>query len=60
MSEQNSQIWKRLFHKNCKEWSPKDQGRYLNVPNDPDDVDDEELQSCRDLIREINRKPPIE
>jgi hypothetical protein len=52
--------WKRLFQKNCAHWDARDRGRYVNIPNDPEDIDAEELQACRELIEEINGKPPVE
>lgn len=52
--------WRKLFAKNCGHWSDRDKLRYLSVPNDRDDIDAEELESCRELIAEINKKPPVE
>ncbi len=60
MAEDLTAIWKRLYQKNCTQWSIVDKNRYARIPNDPEDVDAEELQSCRELIEEINGKPPVE
>ena len=60
MSDESTQRWKKLFRLNCSHWTDEEKRRYINVVNDPDEVDDVELQSAIDLIREINKKPVIE
>lgn len=60
MADDNTTKWKRWYHKNCANWSEADKRRYLNVVNDPDEVDDIELESARELIESINKKPPVD
>ena len=60
MSDERTQRWKKLFRLNCSHWNDEQKRRYINVVNDPDEVDEIELQSAIDLIEEINKKPPIE
>ena len=52
--------WRRLFKKNCSHWSDEEKRRYLNIVNDPDEIDEVELASAIELIQEINKKPPEE
>jgi len=52
--------WKRLYQKNCANWDDAQKRRYLNIVNDPEDVDEIELESAIELIQEINGKPPVE
>ena len=60
MADNHSATWRKLYQKNCTHWDDAQKRRYLNIPNDPDEVDEEELQSCRELIQEINKKPAME
>ena len=49
--------WKKLFHiNNCGDWDPRHVQRYLNIPNDPEEIDEEEYESAKELIAEINGK----
>ncbi len=54
MSEEIAKRWKTLYHKNCLTWDDAQKRKYLNIVNDPEDVDEIELESALDLIREIN------
>lgn len=56
MASHLTEEWKRLFKENCLDWDPMNQQRYLNIPNDREDVDAEELDSCKELIADINSK----
>lgn len=58
MSETRTQIWRRWFKENCSHWDDGDKVRYLNIPNDRDDIDDIELEAAKELITEINGKGP--
>ncbi len=60
MEETRTQIWRRLFRKNCTQWEDSDKRRYLSIPNDQDDIDEEELLAARELILEITGKKAIE
>ena len=60
MSDERTKLWRKLFEKNCAHWDDRERLRFLNIPNDPEEIDEEELQAARDLIREINKKPPVE
>jgi len=60
MADTPTAIWRRLFNKNCAHWDDADKRRYINVVNDPEEIDEIELQSARELIEEINGKPPVE
>ena len=60
MSENHSQRWKRLYQKNCAHWDDAQKRQYLNIVNDPEEVDEIELQSAIELIEEINKKPAVE
>ena len=60
MSDSLTERWRRLFKKNCSHWSDEQKRRYINVVNDPDEVDEVELQSAIELIEEVNKKPPVE
>jgi hypothetical protein len=60
MSRENAERWKRWFRNHCAQWDDADKRRYVNVVNDPEDVDDIELESARELIEEINGKPPAD
>jgi hypothetical protein len=55
-----TQRWKRLFNKNCAHWPDDQKIRYLNIPNDREDIDEVELESAIELITQINGKPPQE
>lgn len=58
MNETRTQTWKRWFRENCASWDDRDKLRYLNIPNDRDDIDEEELAAAKELIEEINKAPP--
>jgi hypothetical protein len=60
MSDNYTATWKRLFQRNCSHWTPRDRLRYVNIPNDPEDVDAEELEASKELIREINGTDPLD
>ncbi len=60
MSDERTQRWKRLYQKNCTTWTDEEKRRYINVVNDPDEVDEVELESALELIRQINKKSPVE
>lgn len=60
MSAENTAKWRLLYQKNCADWTPGNKLRYASIPNDQTDIDDDELQSCRELVEEINGKPPVE
>ncbi len=60
MSEEFTKTWRQLYQKNCLNWTPGNKLRYASIPNDQTDIDAEELQSCKELIEEINGKPPVE
>lgn len=60
MSDANTALWRLLYQKNCTEWTPGNKLRYASIPNDQQDIDDDELQSSRELIEEINGKPVVE
>ena len=55
-----TQRWKKLFQKNCVNWSDDQKLRFFNIPNDRDDIDEIEIESSIELITEINGKPPQE
>lgn len=58
--DERTQRWRRLFQKNCQAWSDEDKRRYINVVNDPEEIDEIELESAIELIEQVNKKPPIE
>ncbi len=60
MTDETTLRWKRLFQKNCTHWDDANKRRYINVVNDPEEIDEIELQSAIDLITDINGKPPLE
>lgn len=60
MSEEIAKRWKRLFQKNCMEWNDAQKRQYINIVNDPNDVDEEELASSIELIEDVNKKKAIE
>lgn len=60
MAADHTQLWKKLYQLNCKHWDDAQKRRYLNIPNDPEEIDEIELESARELIQEINGKPPLE
>ena len=60
MADERTLRWKRLFQKNCAHWDASQKLRYFNIPNDPEEIDEEELKAARELIEEINKKPPVE
>ena len=60
MASELTERWRRLYKKNCAHWDDAQKRRYLNVVNDPEDVDEVELESAIALIEEINGKPPVE
>ena len=60
MADEITLRWKRLFQKNCAHWDEANRRRYINVVNDPEEIDEIELQSAIELIVEINGKPPTE
>ncbi len=60
MASELTRKWRELFKKNCTTWDDREKLRYLNIPNDPDDIDDDELNAARELILEVNKRPPIE
>ena len=60
MADERTERWKKLFKKNCMHWSDDQKLRYLNIPNDREEIDEIELESSIDLITQINGKPPVE
>lgn len=60
MSDDTTKRWKQLYQKNCKHWDDAQKRRYVNIVNDPEEVDEVELESAIELIQEINGKPPVE
>lgn len=60
MSLEKAERWKRWFRNLCAQWDDADKRRYVNVVNDPEDVDDIELESARELIEDINVKLPAD
>lgn len=60
MSEEITRRWKRLYQKNCATWDDSQKRQYVNIVNDPEDVDEVELESSIELIQQINGKPPVE
>lgn len=60
MSVECTERWKRLYQKNCSDWPEGLKRRYINVVNDPEDVDELEVESAIELIEEINKKKVVE
>jgi hypothetical protein len=60
MSDANTLRWKKLYQKNCGHWTDAQKRQYLNIVNDPEEVDDIELQSSIELIEKINGKGAVE
>ena len=60
MDSELTKKWRELFKKNCSQWNDSDKMRYINIANDPHDIDEEELKSACELIQEINKKPAVE
>jgi len=58
--DERTQRWRRLFQKNCAHWDEAQKRQYINIVNDPEEVDEIELESAIELITEINGKPPQE
>lgn len=56
MGKNYTEEWKRLFRQHCRNWDAYDKQRYVNIPNDPEDVTEDELQSCKELVAEIKEK----
>jgi hypothetical protein len=52
--------WKKLFQKNCSHWTDAQKRQYLNIVNDPDEVDEIEIESSIELIEKINGKKAVE
>ena len=48
--------WRKLFEENCMNWDARNIQRFHNIPNDPDDVTEDELEACKELIYEVNLK----
>ena len=60
MSDERTLRWRRLFQKNCAHWDDAQKRQYINIVNDPEEVDDIELESAIELIEQINKKPVVE
>jgi len=61
MTDKNhSARWIKLYQKNCAHWSDAQKRQYLNIVNDPEEVDEVELQSSIELIEKINGKKAVE
>lgn len=60
MTDTNSLRWKRLFQKNCAHWTDAQKKQYWNIVNDPEEVDEVELESSIELIEQINQKKAVE
>lgn len=58
MSEDLTKKWRELFKKNCSHWPDDQKLRFLNIPNDRDDIDEVEWESSVELVTEINGEPP--
>ena len=58
MGEKETADWKRIFAENCQDWDPAHKQRYINIANDPEDIDKEELESAKELVEEISGKRP--
>lgn len=56
MSTNYTEQWQKLFETECSSWDPRDQQRFLNIPNDQTEVDAEELEACKELVAEIKSK----
>lgn len=54
VSAEATKKYKQLYHQHCLEWPDRERRRYLNIPNDVEDVDEEELTSAEELIEEVN------
>ena len=52
--------WKKLFQKNCGHWNEGQKRQYLNIVNDPEEVDEMEIESSIELIEQINGKKAVE
>ena len=58
--DERTQRWRRLYQKNCAHWDEAQKRQYVNIVNDPEEVDEIELESAIELITQINGKPPVE
>lgn len=53
MSEENTKVWRELYQKHAAQWDDRNRIRYLNIPNDQEDIDDDELAAARELVDEL-------
>lgn len=60
MSDERTLRYRQLFKKYCAQWPDDQKLRYLNIPNDRDEIDETELESAIELITEINGRKPEE
>jgi len=58
--DERTKRWRLLFQKNCQHWDDAQKRQYFNIPNDTEEIDEMELESSIELIKDINGKPPVE
>lgn len=56
MSANYAEEFKRLFEEECTSWDGRDQQRFLNIPNSQEEVDEDEIEACREFIDEVNSR----
>lgn len=56
MAQNFTEAWKKLFKESCQGWDPRDIQRFLNIPNDPEEVDAEEYAACKELVAEVRAR----